>query len=85
MSPKNSLLVLGVALLGVLSSVPRVMAADAAPAANLPPLPQPMSVPAPGPMTDAPYAPQAILPGGVVIPLYPPDSSYLDRDRIREP
>ncbi len=85
MSPKNSLLVLGVALLGVLSSVPRVMAADAAPAANLPPLPQPMSVPAPGPMTDAPYAPQAILPGGVVIPLYPPDSPYLDRDRIREP
>lgn len=51
----------------------------------LPPLPQPMGVPAPGPRTGAPYAPQAILPGGVVIPLYPPDSKYLNRERICEP
>ncbi|MFZ5494812.1 MAG: alpha/beta hydrolase [Verrucomicrobiota bacterium] len=51
----------------------------------LPPPPAPLGVPAPGPRTDAPYAPQAILPGGVVIPLYPPDSAYLQTDRIREP
>jgi endo-1,4-beta-xylanase len=44
-----------------------------------------MGVPAPGPRTDAPYAPQAVLPGGVVVPLYPPDSAYLNRDKIREP
>lgn len=53
--------------------------------ATLPPLPAPQHVPAPGPKTDAPYAPQAILPGGVVIPLYPPDSPHLNADKIREP
>jgi endo-1,4-beta-xylanase len=51
----------------------------------LPPLPPPMEVPAPGPQTDGPYAPRPILPGGVVMPLYPPDSSYLNRDKIRLP
>ena len=68
-------------LLGLLSLLNPVFAAEAA----LPPLPAPLSVPAPGPKTDAPYAPQAILPGGVVIPLYPPDSPYLKPDKIREP
>jgi acetyl esterase/lipase len=53
--------------------------------AALPPLPTPLSVPAPGPQTDAPYAPTAILPGGIVIPLYPPGSHYLKMDRVREP
>lgn len=43
-----------------------------------------MDVPAPGPATDAPYAPQAIVPGGVVIPLYPPDSPFLNMERINE-
>jgi dienelactone hydrolase len=51
---------------------------------SLPPLPAPQRVPAPGPRTEAPYAPQAILPGGVVVPLYPPDSPYLNTDKIRE-
>lgn len=32
----------------------------------------------------APYAPQAIVAGGVVIPLYPPDSPFLKKDRIGE-
>ncbi len=50
----------------------------------LPPLPAPMSVPKPGPAGDAPYAPQPILPGGVVIPLYPPGSPYLKADKVRE-
>jgi len=53
--------------------------------AVLPPLPAPQDVPKPGPATDAPYAPTAILPGGIVVPLYPPGSSYLKMDKIREP
>ena len=51
----------------------------------LPPLPAPMSVPKPGAATDAPYAPQPILPGGVVVTLFPPGSSYLKMDRVKEP
>jgi len=53
--------------------------------APLPALPPPLGIPAPGPRTDGPYAPQPIMPGGVVIPLYPPDSAYLNHDKIREP
>ena len=41
-------------------------------------------LPRPGPTNDAPYAPQPILPGGIVIPLYPPDSPHLNKDRVRE-
>jgi len=52
---------------------------------SLPPLPAPLSVPKPGPAGDGPYAPQPILPGGIVIPLYPPGSPYLKMDRVREP
>jgi acetyl esterase/lipase len=44
----------------------------------------PQRVPTPGPTTDRPYAPQAILPGGVVVPLYPPDSAMLNAARVRE-
>ena len=50
----------------------------------LPPLPEPQNVPHPGPTNDAPYAPQAILPGGVVLPLYAPDSPLLNPARVRE-
>jgi acetyl esterase/lipase len=50
----------------------------------LPPSPPPLRVPKPGPETDAPYAPTPILPGGVVMPLYPPDSPLLRKDRIHE-
>ncbi len=53
--------------------------------APLPQLPQPQAIPKPGPATDAPYTPQAILPGGVVVTLYPPGSPYLNAARIREP
>ena len=52
--------------------------------AALPPLPAPMSVPKPGPVTEGPYAPQAILAGGVVVPLYPAGSPFLKADRVRE-
>jgi acetyl esterase/lipase len=63
-----------------------VMAASAqnAPHATLPPLPTPLGVPKPGPATDAPYAPQPILPGGVVVALYPPGSPFLNMERVHE-
>jgi len=59
--------------------------AQSASHATLPALPAPLNVPKPGPATDAPYAPQPILPGGVVVTLYPPGSPYLKMDKIREP
>ena len=54
------------------------------PSANLAPLPAPLGVPAPGPVTDLPYAPQPILPGGIVVPLYAPGSPFLNMARVRE-
>ncbi len=51
----------------------------------LPPPPAPLAVPAPGPATDAPYAPLPIVQGGIVMPLYPPGSTYLRADKIRVP
>ena len=59
-------------------------AAACAQNAPLPPLPAPQSVPKPGPVTDAPYAPTPILPGGVVVPLYPPGSPLLKAEKVRE-
>jgi acetyl esterase/lipase len=53
-------------------------------AAELAPVPAPLGVPAPGPVTDQPYAPQPILQGGVVIPLFPPGSTNLNLKRVRE-
>jgi endo-1,4-beta-xylanase len=61
-----------------------VLCAQEASRAALPPLPSPQSLPKPGPVTDAPYVPQAILPGGIVVPLYPPGSPLLKADRVRE-
>jgi hypothetical protein len=52
--------------------------------APLPPLPSALGIPRPGPVTDAPYAPQPILQGGIVVPLYPPGSPFLKADRVRE-
>jgi endo-1,4-beta-xylanase len=52
--------------------------------APLPPLPAPLGLPAPAAATAGPYAPQPIVPGGVVVPLYPPGSPYLKSDRVRE-
>ncbi len=51
---------------------------------SLPPLPQPQNVPKPGAVTSGAYAPQAILPGGIVIPLYPAKSPYLKAARVSE-
>jgi endo-1,4-beta-xylanase len=50
----------------------------------LPPPPAPMSLPKPAAATDGPYAPQPILQGGIVIPLYPAGSPYLKADKVRE-
>ena len=43
-----------------------------------------LAVPMPGPTNDAPYAPQRILQGGVILALYPSDSPQLRQDRLRE-
>jgi endo-1,4-beta-xylanase len=51
---------------------------------SLPPLPPPQAVPAPGPVTDGPYQPTALMPGGVVVTLFPPDSPYLNKARLKE-
>ena len=59
--------------------------AQSAAKAPLPPVPAPLSVPAPGSASNGPYAPQPIVQGGIVIPLYPPNSPYLKADKVREP
>ena len=53
--------------------------------APLPPLPEPQSLPRPAADTGRPYAPQAILPGGVVVPLFAPDSPHLKADKLHVP
>jgi hypothetical protein len=57
---------------------------DAGPETSLPPAPAALGIPKPGPETDQPYAPQPILQGGIVVPLYPADSPYLRKEKIRE-
>lgn len=52
--------------------------------AKLEPPPAPLWLPKPGPTNDAVYAPQAILPGGVVLPLYAPDSPLLKKEKLSE-
>jgi pimeloyl-ACP methyl ester carboxylesterase len=61
-------------------------AALAAPAmAQLPPTPAPQMVPKAGPtVTKGAYAPLAILPGGIVMPLFAPGSPYLNAKRLGE-
>lgn len=53
-------------------------------AQGLPPAPRALGLPAPGPVGDGPYAPQPILPGGIVMPLYPAGSPLLKADRVKE-
>jgi acetyl esterase/lipase len=67
----------------VLAALPFAQnAADAE--ASLPPVPAPLGIPSPGPTNDAPYAPQPILPGGIVLTLYPPGSPFLNTARVNE-
>ena len=44
----------------------------------------PLGIPKPGVTNDAPYAPQPILPGGIVALLYPSGSPHLKMERVRE-
>src|SRR4051812_29246017 len=75
--------------LTTLLSTTLIMSSNAQPAATphaaLPPLPPPLGVPKPGPGTEGPYIPMPILPGGIVVLLYPAGSRFLNADRIREP
>lgn len=72
-------------LAAIATSLAQVPTADSnGPAPALPALPPPMGVPAPGTTNSLPYAPQPLLPGGVVVPLYPPDSPFLKTERARE-
>jgi len=50
----------------------------------LPPIPPPQSVPSAAPATTEPYAPRPIVAGGIVIPLYSPDSPLLNQGRVHE-
>src|SRR5882672_5844164 len=58
--------------------------ASAANAAAVAPISSALGVPKPGPTNDTSYAPQPILQGGVVVPLYPAGSAFLKQDRVRE-
>ena len=60
------------------------LAAPALAQSSLPPVPAPQMVPQPGPVTKGPYQPQAILPGGIVMPLYPAGSPFLNAKRVSE-
>lgn len=70
-------------LLGLFVTLNAAIASDAVLTLTPPPAPQGMLVP--GPKTDKPYVPLPLVPGGVVVPLYPPDSPYLNAGKIREP
>lgn len=69
-----------VALLFLVLATMIAVAQNTSPSATVAPL----GVPKPGPTNDAPYAPQPILQGGVVVPLYPPGSPFLKMERVRE-
>ena len=75
----------GPALLLVLLSASVALGAPAAPPAPVAEPPKviypPLSIPAPGPVTAGAYAPQPILPGGIVLPLYAPDSPQLTSEK----
>src|SRR5258708_2887338 len=61
------------------------LAAPALAQAPLPPVPAPQNVPKPGQAaTKSTYMPQALLPGGIVVPLFAPDSPLLNPKRTRE-
>src|SRR5215475_12660041 len=60
------------------------LAAPAWAQTSLPPVPAPQDVPKPAPVTKGPYAPQALLPGGIVMPLFPPGSPFLNAKRVSE-
>jgi endo-1,4-beta-xylanase len=70
----------------LLFSAKALLAADASAEIKpaLPAIPEPLGVPSPGQAASAPYAPQPIVQGGVILPLYPPDSPQLNKAKIAE-
>jgi dienelactone hydrolase len=60
------------------------LAAPSLAQAPLPPVPAPQVIPKPAAATKAPYAPQALLPGGIVMPLFAPGSPFLNAKRVSE-
>lgn len=78
-SPRS---IAGCLLLTIIAAAAQQIPASTA--ASLVPIPTALGVPKPGPTNDAPYAPQPILQGGVVIPLYSPGSPQLKAERVRE-
>jgi endo-1,4-beta-xylanase len=82
---KNAALML--VLLGCAMTIPLAHAQDVQPPKEtrpLPPASAALAIPKPAAATDQPYAPQPILQGGIVLTLFPPDSPYLRKDKIRE-
>jgi acetyl esterase/lipase len=69
------------ATLSLILTVPLAFAQKA----PLPALPAPLAIPKPATAIDGPYQPQQIVQGGIVVPLYPPNSPYLKADKIKEP
>jgi len=68
----------------ILAFLTLCLAAPALAQSSLPPVPAPQMVPKPGPVTKGPYQPQALLPGGIVMPLFAPGSPYLNAKRVSE-
>jgi len=71
-------------LIAVVLTVPVMLTAPVMAQAPLPPIPAPQAVPKPAPATKNAYMPQALLPGGIVMPLFQPDSPFLNAKRIHE-
>ena len=80
----KSLVLNGWEILVVISVGAAAVATHAADTPSANPAVIPTMEPRPGPTNDAPYVPQPILPGGIILPLYPPDSPRLNPDRVRE-
>lgn len=78
---RNLLKALGVCFLSAFSIADAVAQDDRSAKISIPP---PQRIPTPGSETDSTYAPKSILPGGIVLPLYAPDSPHLNSERISE-
>jgi BD-FAE len=68
-------------LLSAISTATAIAQSPAQPATGIPAA---QGVPMPGPTNDAPYVPQPILQGGIVMTLYPSGSPFLKMERVRE-
>ena len=81
MNPARSF---SITIVSLLLGFPSLSSLPCGAAENISAAATPLGVPKPGPTNDAPYSPQPILQGGLVIPLYPPGSPFLRSERVRE-